>query len=186
MAEVEIKVKIDGVEYSQKQLKELAKSGEAAAKGVDDATEAVEDLGKETKKTEKESGFLKSRFDGIKETFGKLKADAKGVASGFVNFAKGLGLSSKAAKGLAVGLSALGIPLLLAAIAALIDYFKNFEGAAKLVQKALEVAGAVIRKITEAMIALLNFDFAGVKEAIGGIGDAASSCLLYTSDAADE
>ena len=174
MAEVEIKVKIDGVEYTQEQLKALAKSGKQAADGIEDTTDAVKDLGKESKKAEKESGFLSERFNGIKDTFSKLKADAKGVASGFVNFAKGLGLSSKAAKGLAVGLSALGIPLLLAAIAALIDYFKNFEGAAKLVQKALEVAGAVIRKITEAMIALINLDFAGVKEALGGIGDAAS------------
>ena len=175
MAEVEIKVKIDGVEYSQEQLKKLAKSGEAAAKGVDKATEATKDLEKESKKAEKETGFLSEKINGIKDTFGKLKTDAKGVAQGFQNFAKGLGLSAKASKGLAVGLSALGIPLLIAGIAALIDYFKNFEGAAKLVQKSLEVAGAVIRKITEAMIALLNFDFDGVKKAIGGIGDAASS-----------
>ena len=179
-SEIKIAFEIDGiqkevssVEELQQELNKAAKSADDYAKATDDAADATADLGKEAKKTEKESGFLGDTFSGIKDTFGKLKSDAKGVASGFVKFAKGLGLSSKAAKGLAVGLSALGIPLILAAIAALIDYFKNFEGAAILVQKALEVAGAVIRKITEAMIALINLDFGGVRKALGGIGDAA-------------
>ena len=182
MAEVEIKVKIDGVEYTQEQLKALAKSGKQAADGIEDTTDAVKDLGKESKKAEKESGFLSEQFKGIKETFGKLKSDAKGVAQGFVNFSKGLGLSAKASKGLAVGLSALGIPLLLAGIAALIDYFKNFEGAAKLVQTALNAAGAVIRQVTEAVMALLRGDFSGAKEAIAGIGDAAREAAAGTNE----
>ena len=179
--EIKIKFTIDGITKEVSSLEELnqelgniSKNSKQAADGLEDAADATKDLGKESDKAEKKTGFLQERFDGIKETFSKLKTDAKGVASGFVNFAKGLGLSAKASKGLAVGLSALGIPLLLAGIAALIDYFKNFEGAAKLVQKALEVAGAVIRKITEAMIALINLDFGGVKDALGGIGDAAS------------
>ena len=180
-SEIKIAFEIDGiqkevssVEELQQELNKAAKSADDYAKATDDAADATADLGKEAKKTDKEAGFLSEKFNGIKDTFGKLKADAKGVAGGFVKFAKGLGLSSKAAKGLAVGLSALGIPLLLAAIAALIDYFKNFEGAAILVEKALSVAGAVIRKVTEAVMALMRGDFSGVKEALSGIGDAAS------------
>ena len=170
-----IQKEVASVEELQKELDKASKSAKNYANSTEDAADATADLGKEAKKADKETGFLGEKFKGIKETFGKLKTDAKGVAEGFVNFSKGLGLSAKASKGLAVGLSALGIPLLLAAIAALIDYFKNFEGAAKLVEKALAVAGAVIRQVTEAMIALINLDFAGVKEALGGIGDAASS-----------
>lgn len=182
MSEIGIKVTIDGVEYSQEQLKDLAKNGKKAAKGLDDTKDAVEDLGKETKKTEKETGFLKEQFDGFKETFGKLKADAKGVSTSFIKFSKGLGLSAKASRGLAVGLAALGIPLLLAGIAALIDYFKNFESAAKLVETAINVVGAVVRQLTEAFIALVNFDFSGVADAMGGIADAAKDAAAGTNE----
>lgn len=178
--EIQISFKIDGiqkevssVEELQKELDKAAKSAKDYSNNADDAADATKDLGKESKKTEKETGFLAETFGRIGETFTKLKADAKGVANGFVSFARGLGLSSKAAKGLAVGLSALGIPLLLVAISALIDYFSNFEGAAKLVQKALASAGAVIRKVTEGVMALLKGDWSGAKEAIKGIGEAA-------------
>lgn len=169
-----IQKEVASVEELQKELDKASKSAKNYAKSTDDAADATADLGKEAKKADKETGFLGEQFKGIKETFGKLKTDAKGVAQGFVNFSKGLGLSAKASKGLAVGLSALGIPLLLAAIAALIDYFKNFEGAAKLVEKALAVAGAVIRQVTEAVMALLKGDFSGARDAIAGIGDAAA------------
>ena len=182
MAEIDIVVKIDGVEFTQKQLKELAKSSKEAAKGVEDTADATEKLGKESKKTNKESGLLSQTFSGIRDTFNKLKVDAKGVAQGFQSFAKGLGLSAKASKGLAIGLSALGIPLLLAAIAALIEYFKNFEGGAKILQKALNVVGAVIQQITKAFIALINLDFSGVAEAIRGIGDAAKDAAKGTDE----
>lgn len=178
--EIQISFKIDGiqkevssVEELQKELDKAAKSAKDYSNNADDAADATKDLGKESKKTEKETGFLSETFGRIAETFNKLKTDAKGVANGFVSFAKGLGLSSKAAKGLAVGLSALGIPLLLVAIAALIDYFSNFEGALKIVDKALASAGAVIRKVTEGVMALLKGDWSGAKAAIAGIGEAA-------------
>ncbi len=182
MADVQIKVEIDGVEYSQDQLKELAKNGENAAKGLDNTKEATEDVGKATKKAGEETGFLGEALNGITESFGKLKTDAKKVASGFVSFSKGLGLSSKASKGLAVGLSALGIPLLVAGVTALIDVFKNFEGAAKVLQTVLNAAGAVVRQVTEAVMALLEGDFSGAADAIAGIGDAASEAAKQTDE----
>lgn len=189
MADVKITFQIDGikkevssVEELQQELKAANKEAKDYANSANDAASSTKELGKESKKTEKETGFLKERFDGIKETFSKLKTDAKGVAQGFMQFSQGLGLSAKASKGLAVGLSALGIPLLLAGIAALVDYFKNFEGAALLVQKALNVVGAVVRQLTDAFIAFIKFDFSGVADAIRGIGNAATEAANQTDE----
>lgn len=182
MADVQIKVEIDGVQYSQDQLKELAKNGEKAADGLDDTKKSTEDVGKATKKAGDETGFFGEALEGIQETFGKLKTDAKKVASGFVSFSKGLGLSSKASKGLAIGLSALGIPLLVAGVTALIDVFKNFEGAAKVLQTVMNAAGAVVRQVTESVMALLEGDFSGAADAIAGIGDAAAEAAKQTDE----
>lgn len=193
-SEIIIKFKIDGIEREvssvaeleielsklDKTQKNVSKSTSDASTGLKETAKATKDLGTAAQKTDKEVGFIGEKLNGLKDTFSKLKGDAKGVAEGFMKFSQGLGFSEKASKGLAVGLSALGIPLLLAGLAAIIDYFKNFEAGAKLVQTALNVVGAVVGQLTKAFSALINLDFSGAAAAIGGIGDAASSAVKGT------
>lgn len=157
-----------------KDLKQTGKDGKKATKEVEEGA----------KKADKEVGPLQKRFQGFKDDLKGFASDAKAGFSaafgGIQKFAQGLGLGTKAAKGLAVGLSALGIPLIIAAVAALINYFKNFEGAAMLVQKALNVVGAVVQQLTKAFVALINLDFSGAADAVKGIGAAASEASKQT------
>lgn len=162
-------------EKLDKNLKQTGKDGKKATKELEDGA----------KKADKEVGPLQKRFEGFKDDLKGFAADAKAGFSaafgGIQKFAQGLGLGTKAAKGLAVGLSALGIPLIIAAVAALINYFKNFEGAAQLVQKALNVVGAVVQQLTKAFMALITLDFSGAAEAVKGIGGAASEAAKQTN-----
>jgi len=180
MSEIEIKVSIDGVEFTQDQLKDLAKNSKQAAEGLEATKEGVEKTEKATKKASKEAGLFSEKTGFIADTFNKLKTDAKSVAQGFVSFSKGLGLSAKASKGLAVGLSALGIPLILAGIAALIEFFKNFEAAARLVQTALNVLGAVAQGLVDVFKNLFTLNFSGLVDSIKGIAEEAGEAARQT------
>lgn len=148
---------------------------------VNDLTDSFENLNSKTKESTKESGFFGNKIESVKKTFKGIGSDARGVANGFKSFAQGLGLSSKAATGLAVGLSALGIPLLLLAITALVEYFKNFEAGVKVITKVTNVLAAVVGKITEGFVALINLDFSGFVGSFKGIGSAASDAADATN-----
>ncbi len=164
--EVKITITVDGVD------KEI--------KSVDDLKEAVKSLGNEQKATADKTSFFGEKLKDVKKFFGDLKKDAKGLQNDFIGFAKGLGISEKAAKGLAVGLSALGLPILLAAIAALIEYFKNFEAGVKLLETATNALNAVIGELTASFVALFSGDFKGFINGILGIGDAVTSSIAAT------
>ena len=162
-------------EANQKVESSTKKAGDAIKQTNDEIIDGAKEATTET-------GFLGEQFRKIGDFSKKLKADFMGGFQAIQKFGQGLGFSAKASKGLAVGLSALGIPLLLAGIAALIDYFKNFEAGAKLLEKALNVVGAVIQQVTKAFIALINLDFSGLVDAVKGVGDAAIEAARGTDE----
>ena len=192
----EITVTINGVTKAVKDFDELADVIGAANENAEELGDTLEDTGKKgkkagkdiedgAKKADKEMGPLQKRFNDIKETAKGFGTDVKNGFSaafnGITKFAKGLGLGTKAAKGLAVGLSALGLPLLIAAITAIIGYFKNFEGAAKAVQVVLNSIGAVVNQLGKGFAALLKGDFKGFRDSIRGIGAAVKDAASQTN-----
>ena len=177
MADVQIYVKIDGVEYTQEQLKALATGSEKAADGM-------ENVKNETKKAGDEQGFFSKKLDEVKESFNKLTAgfgDLKkgyqAMSGGLTNVAKSFGLSGKAAdvfgKTTSAAIAATGIGLIIPLVLALVNYFQNLEGGAKLLKKGMAALGAVIASIGDTMMQILSLDFAGAFKTItGAVGDA--------------
>ena len=172
MAEVEIKVKIDGVEYTQDQLKDLAK-------GAEKAGNKVEDLGKKTK----EAGEEATIFDDIKGKFSDMTGGIRKVIGSF-----------KTLKG---AIAATGVGALVVALGSLIAYFKSSEeGSRKLAiatealsllfGRLLELASGVGEKLVAAFKnpkqALLDFGqlvvdniierFKSAMEVVGSLGSA--------------
>ena len=193
--DAQVNVTINGVTTAVKDFNDLAKALNNVDKSAEDLNSDLKktakegsEVGKKVKegaeKADKSMGPFQKRLDDIKEGFkgffGDLKSGFQAGAQSIQKFAQGLGLGTKASKGLAVGLSALGIPLLIAAITALVGWFKNFEGAANLVQKALNVVGAVVNQLGKAFQALINLDFSGAVDAVAGIGSAAVDAASQT------
>ena len=183
----EINVTINGVTTAVKDFEELADVIADATNNTEELNDELKDTGKSGKKAgkdiadgakdaDKEMGPLQKRFQDIKDSFksfgSDLKAGFSAATGGIEKFAKGLGFGSKAAKGLSLSLAALGIPLLIAAVTALVGWFKNFEGAAKLVQTVMNSLGAVIGKLGAAFNKLIKGDLRGAFKEIKGIGGA--------------
>ena len=172
MAEVEIKVKIDGVEYTQEQLKGIAK-------GAKEAGISMDDLGDKTKKAGEEGtalGMLKGKLKGI-------IAPIKGVVAGM-----------KTLKG---ALISTGIGALVVALGTLVAYFTSTEeGSKKLaiatetlsilwgkfVDTAAELGEALVNAFENPKQALLDFGkllvdniierFRSALEVVGFLGEA--------------
>ena len=193
MSQVEIKVKIDGVEYSQDQLKNLAKGAEKAADGMDD-------LNKETKKAENQQGFFSKKLDEVKESFkglkagfGDLKKGYKTLQNGLTSLAKGFGLSSKAAKvfgtSASAALAATGIGLIVPLVLALVNYFKNLEGGAKTLKKVMAGLGAIVANVGKALKLLVQGKFGEafntMKDAVNGATRAVDSLFDAEKKLAD-
>jgi len=193
MSQVEIKVKIDGVEYSQDQLKNLAKGAEKAADGMDD-------LNKETKKAENQQGFFSKKLDEVKESFkglkagfGDLKKGYKTLQNGLTSLAKGFGLSSKAAKvfgtSASAALAATGIGLIVPLVLALVNYFKNLEGGAKTLKKVMAGLGAIVANVGKALKLLVQGKFSEafntMKDAVNGATSAVDSLFDAEKKLAD-
>ena len=143
------------------------------AKSIQDANKETTKLTETTEDNAKSTGILQEKWNGVKDSFKGLSNSFKGAYQGLVDVAKGFGLSSKASKGLAIGLSALGLPLILAAVSALVEYFKNFEAGVKLLDKAMAGLGAVVSQLAAGFKALLSGDFSGAADAFKNIGSAA-------------
>jgi len=165
--EVKITLSVDGVD------KEI--------KSINDLKDALKDLGENTEKTEKKTSFFKEQLDKAKDLFSDISKNAKGLKNDFTGFAQGLGLSSKAAKGLSLSLAALGIPLLVAVMTTAIEYFKNFEQGVKFVETATNVFNAAIGQLTDSFVKLFTGDFAGFAKSFMGIGDAISDAVDNTN-----
>ena len=170
--EVKISFTIDGIEKEVKSVEELRKE--------------VDKLGKTSKKTAKEAkglaseqGFIADKVDGLKKTFAGLKGDFKNAASGIKTFFKS---GTTGAKLLKVALASLGIPLLIAAVVALINYFKNFEVVTRTIQKAMNALGAIVANVGQAFKLLISGDFAG---AFNVMKDAVVEAVEATDDLFD-
>ncbi len=193
MAEVEIKVKIDGVEYSQEQLKNLAKGANSAAKGMEDLNEETEKAGNEQGFFSKKLDDVKERFKGLKAGFGDLKKGYKTLQSGLTGLAKGFGLSSKAAKvfgtSASAALAATGIGLIVPLVLALVNYFKNLEGGAKMLKKVMAGLGAIVANVGKALKLLVQGKFSEafdtMKDAVNGATSAVDSLFDAEKKLAD-
>ena len=170
--EVKISFTIDGIE------KQVA--------SVEELQDAVADLGKsakktagDTKKLASEQGFIADKVAGLKKTFAGLKGDFKNAASGIKTFFKS---GTTGAKVLKVALASLGIPLLIAAVVALINYFKNFEVVTRTIQKAMNALGAIVANVGQAFKLLISGDFAG---AFNVMKDAVVEAVEATDDLFD-
>jgi len=124
MADVEIRVKIDGVEYTQEQLKDLASGAKTAGKEMDN-------LGKETKKAGEEATI----FGDIKKKLGDMKEGVLKVVRSF-----------KTLKG---AIAATGIGLLVVAIGTLVEYFRSSEEGSKKLQVAMTALKLIFADISE-------------------------------------
>lgn len=137
---------------------------------VDGLKQSVDSVGDSVKKSD---GFIGQFSRSLSEIGGKLKADIQLGAKAFTSMTGALKGAGIAAKGFGVALAATGITLVTAAVAALVSYFKNFEGAAKLVDKALAGVAAVGTQLVGIFKSLINLDFSGAADQIKGIGKAA-------------
>lgn len=188
MADAVINVTIGGVTTAVKDFNELAaalqKTSQQAKKAGEETKKSAKEATDSAKKQEEAIGPVSSRLKNLKEEIAGVTGDLKKGFMGGVNAIKGfgeaLGLGTKAAKGLAVGLSALGIPLLIAAVTALIGYFKNFEGGAKILAATMNVLGAIMDQVTKAFVAIVNLDFSAAVDAVKGIGSAAANAVKGT------
>ena len=165
MSEVEIKVKIDGVEYTQDQLKDLATGASDAAKGMDDLSDKTKEAGDEQGFFSKKLDEVKERFNGLKAGFADLKKGYKTLQNGLSGVAKGFGISGKAAnvfgKVTSAAIAATGIGLIVPLVLTLVNYFKNLEGGAKALKKVMAGLGAIVANVGKALKLLVKGDFAG-------------------------
>lgn len=178
---VEISFKINGVE--------------TAVKSVDELKSEVNKLEDATKKAEKQQGFFAKRFDDFKSTvkdigasFGDLKGGFATMQKGLTGIGKGFGLAGKSAnifgKVTASAIAATGIGLIIPLVLTLVNYFKNLEGAAKLLDKALAAVGAVIANIGGALKKFFSGDFSGAfKQLAGSVSEATAAVdKLYDAE----
>ena len=98
---------------------------------LDDATKAMDKLGKETKK----AGQSATIFDGMKKKFGDFK--------------EGVGKVSNSFKGLKGAIMATGLGALVVILGSIISYFKNTEEGSRKLAIAMEAFGLIMGKIQE-------------------------------------
>ena len=134
---------------------------------VDKASAPIKDIGNQVKESK---GFVGDLTRSVTDLGGKLKADFQLGANAIKGLSGAFKASSMAAKGFAIALAATGITIVTAAVAALISYFKNFESAAKLVDKALAGVAAVGTQLVKVFQALINFDFSKAAQEFSNIG----------------
>lgn len=144
--EKEIYISINGTQQAIKSLDDLNKATKQLAEGFEEAGDAADDAAKKTEEAGKETGFLQDRYDGLKDTVGKLKADFKLATNGIKTF---FTTGTKGAKALKIAFASTGIGLLIVAIVSLIDYFKDTEEGSRFLQVAFESVGVIINMLID-------------------------------------
>jgi len=124
MADIEIKVKIDGVEYTQDQLKGIAEGAKKAGVNMNDLSEKTKEAGEEG------------------TALGMLKGKLKGIISPI----KGVVAGMKTLKG---ALISTGIGALVVALGSLVAYFTTTEEGSKKLAIATETLSILWGKFTE-------------------------------------
>jgi len=146
--EKEIYISINGTQQAIKSLDDLNKATKELAKGFDEAGDAADDAAKKTEEAGKETGFLQDRYEGLKDTVGKLKADFKLATKGIKTF---FTTGTKGAKALKIAFASTGIGLLIVAIVSLIDYFKDTEEGSRFLTVAFESVGVIINMLIDSI-----------------------------------
>ena len=170
--DVEVKFTVTGVDGSIKDLKDLVGAINKTEEAAKDATEA-------TKKQADEQSGLEKRIQGIKDTYkslvGGLKFATKGIKTFFTSGTIG-------ANTLKIALAALGIPLLIAAVVALVNYFKNFEVVARTLSKIMNGLGAIVGSVGKAFSFIAKGQFS---KAFDTIKDSVVEAVNATDDLYD-
>ena len=166
--EKEIYISINGTQQAIKSLDDLNKATKQLAEGFEEAGDAADDAAKKTEEAGKETGFLQDRYDGLKDTVGKLKADFKLATKGIKTF---FTTGTTGAKALKIAFASTGIGLLVVAIVSLIDYFKDTEEGSRVLTVAFESIGVIVNMLIDYIADLgkgLIELFTNPKEAIMG------------------
>lgn len=170
--EVKISFSIDGIEKQVKSVEELQDA-------VADLGASAKKTAGDTKKLASEQGFIADKVAGLKKTFAGLKGDFKNASSGIKTFFKS---GTTGAKALKIGLATLGIPLLIAAVVSLVNYFMNFEVVTRTIQKSLNALKAIISNVAGAFSLLFT---KGPTEAFNFLKDAVVEAVEATDDLFD-
>lgn len=172
--DVEITFKINGITETVNSVEEATEALKKYKKGITETK-------KETKELGSEQGFIAGKIGDLKKTFAGLKGDFKNAALGIKTFFKSGTTGAKILKG---ALATLGIPLLIAAVAALVDYFKNFEVVARTVSKVVNALGAVISNVGKAFKLLASGEFSAAFNTLkdAAVGAVAATDALYDSE----
>ena len=142
--EVKIVFKIEGLEGYISDLETLNQVLDKVQTNTKDAKQETEKLERSTKDAGDETGFLGERFNDLGNIFGKLKADFNLLTSGVSKF---FTTGTAGAKIFKVALASTGIPLIIIAVATLIEYFRNTEKGAKTLQVIMTAFGVVVNKL---------------------------------------
>ena len=137
------------------------------------------DLEVNTKKAEEGVNNLTDTVGGLSS---KLDSATGGAISGFKSMASGLKGVIGGFKTLKGAIIATGIGALVVLVTAAVEWFQNFEGGVKLVEKAMNVFNAVVGQLGAALNSLINLDFAGFKENISGFAGAVEGAAKATDD----
>ena len=144
--EKEIYISINGTQQAIKSLDDLKKVTKELKKGFEDAGDAADDSAKKIEESEKQTGFLQDRYNDLKDTVKKLKADFNLATKGIKTF---FTTGTQGAKALKIAFASTGIGLLIVAIVSLIDYFKDTEEGSRVLQVAFESVGVIINKLVD-------------------------------------
>ena len=169
--EKEIFISINGTQQAIKSLDDLNKATKQLADGFEEAGDAADDAAKKTEDAGKETGFLQDRYEGLKDTVGKLRADFKLATKGIKTFFTS---GTKGAKALKIAFASTGIGLLVVAIVSLIDYFKDTEEGSRALTVAFESVGVIINMLIDSIASFggkIVEAFTNPKEAILGFYD---------------
>jgi hypothetical protein len=133
----------------------------------------------DSKDAQKSIDDLNGKVDGLT---GQLDKATGGAISGFKSMASGLKGVIGGFKTLKGAIIATGIGALVVLVTAAVEWFQNFEGGVKLVEKAMNVFNAVVGQLGAALNSLINLDFAGFKENISGFAGAVEGAAKATDD----
>ena len=176
--EKEIFISINGTQQAIKSLDDLNKATKQLAEGFEEAGDAADDAAKKTEDAGKETGFLQDRYEGLKDTVGKLRADFKLATKGIKTFFTS---GTKGAKALKIAFASTGIGLLVVAIVSLIDYFKDTEEGSRALTVAFESVGVIINMLIDSIASFggkIVEAFTNPKEAILGFYDTLKAFVI--------
>lgn len=143
---------------------------------------ATEIRAKITADTQEATNNVNQFGDALNDAAGQLDKVTGGAVSAFrgmISGVKGAVSSLKTLKGAIIGT---GIGALVVLVGSAVEWFQNFEGGVKLVEKAMNAFNGVLGQLGTALDLLLKGKFAAAGEALLKVGDAA----LAAADATDK